>query len=87
MKPEERFKTFEPEVQDLCNIINGFDINEKYKVEGLETKLKGIDILAIQDIWVKHLKKGSIWNSNCANVAYTTINPMPKYTPCLIFKK
>ena len=81
MKPQERLRTFEPEVQELCNIINGFDINKKYKVSGLEAKLKGIDILAIQNLWIKHMKQ------NCSNISYINMNPTTKYTPCLVFNR
>jgi len=61
-KSEKKLKTFEPEIQDLYNAIAGFELDTEYSVSGLEAKLKGIDILAIQNIWIKYMKGTGIWN-------------------------
>jgi hypothetical protein len=33
------------------------------------------------------MKQNGFWNSNCANISYINMNPMPKYTPCLVFNR
>ena len=63
MKKEHKGKleNFNPEIQELYNRITDLNLEKKYPVSGLETEITGIDILAIQNMYVTEMKKRGAW--------------------------
>ena len=74
MKKEHKKKLedFNPEVQELYNKITDIDLEKKYPVSGLETEITGMDILAIQDMYVTEMKKRGAWYqlNDCFELGY-----------------
>jgi hypothetical protein len=59
-KHAKKIETFLPEVQRFYLLCKDFDLNGKYKVDGFEEKIKGIDLLKIMDLMKREQRKTSI---------------------------
>ena len=52
-----KIESFLPEVQRFYLLCKDFDLNGKYKVDGFDEKVKGIDLLKIMDLMKREERK------------------------------
>lgn len=67
-KHEKKIQSYLPEVQTFYLQCKNLDLNKKYSIEGMETKIKGIDILALMNIIYKQKNE----NTNHFTVHFRT---------------
>jgi hypothetical protein len=80
-KHAKKIQSFLPVVQQFFHCCDSLDLNKKYSVAGLESKIKGIDLLVIMDMMIRErenplngltMKYGIYFNKENNAVGYLT---------------